>query len=105
MLTDLTLCGRSPRDGSLQTIVLNEEGIHKIIRIELEDRLKGKIRSWKKQGTVDYSKVYGVLYGLQLSVDPRYEGFAKTVLYPLAEEILEKHSFQKKEDIWRYHKP
>ena len=92
---ELTLYGRSPEDGSLQAIVVEEENVQKIIRIELADRLKGRIRSWKKQGYVEDSKVFGALYGLEVSVNTRYEGLAKELLYPIAEQILAKQNFYK----------
>lgn len=104
MHQELTLYGKSPQDGSLQAIVLEEESIQKILQIELEDRLKGKIRSWRKAGSVQDSKVYGALYGLEISSNSRYEGFAQKVLYPLAERILGKNSFVKEEGIWSYRK-
>ncbi len=91
--------------GCLQSIVLGEESVQKIMQIRLGDMLKKRVRSWRKQGFIEESKVYGAINALELSVNPKYEGFVKAVLYPLAGNVLEENNFVKKEGIWYYQNP
>ncbi len=74
-------------------VVIQEEGLQKLIKIYLQDDLGNSMRNWKRRGSISEKRIQDILYSYNPG-EVRFSGFVDQVLYPAAEEILQKKGFR-----------